>query len=371
MDAGQGELGVVPAPVEVGRKIRITALLDGEEGIKASVDDEQVKAGFYPVKEKLKAENDQRMCIKAELGDGVGVKGGAGKDKILLELNWNAKEKTLHIYPDFNELNEDPYFIEFDHPNGQMILYSVAIAPRKTAKNKGLLQRGKLAALNYSLEAFEAPPDRNHFLTLLLFTFETASGFDYDRLHFKYTLNHASSRTSYHGATHTTSTHKDTHHISHTFEVELKVPYEEKEEERGSEAIEIVLEAFSVDLWNRERYHGFAMLKIPTSIPGHFTRQMQFICHVGTYREALERFFIGGHRRKEVEQFKSNILYGQKMQSSGRIEISYSVIVQHNQRMSVKEMSEGDEEGAVDRRRILDVDAVINGFKQCCSLVEL
>lgn len=376
MDAGQGELGGLPAPVEVGRKIRIFAHVDGEEVVGGA--DDAAKIGeVYPVKEWAKRANELRMCIKAELG---GSDGGEGvtKKKCLVELIWNAAEKVLHIFPDFNRLADDPYFIEFDHPNGQMVIYGIStIQDKKKMKKKNGQQKKrdlqhitKIQPQNHSFDLFENPPDRNHFLSLLLFTFETARGFDYDRLHFQYTVSHVPSRTISHGSTQTTSNVKDLHHISHAFEIEFKIPYQDEEE-----AVDILLEAFSVDLWNRERFHGFCKLKIPPTIPGKFKRELHFVREIGTFHEALERFFIGGHRMRSgrgADQHlnSNNNFYGQKMRSNGLVQINYNVIVQRNiKRMAMKDAAELDD-GLGAAGRALDIDAVINGFKECCLLAE-
>lgn len=373
VDAGQGELGCLPAPVEVGRKIRIFAHVDGEEVVGAA--DNAVEIGkeggdLYPVKEWVKGANELRMCIKAELGGSDGG-GGVTKKRCLVELTWNASEKVLHIYPDFNRLSDDPYFIEFDHPNGQMLIYGIStIQEKKKIKNehqekRDLQQITKIQPQNHSFDLFEAPPDRNHFLSLLLFTFQTASGFDYDRLHFKYTVSHVPSRTISHGSTQTTSKVKDFHHVSHVFEMEFKIPYQEE-----MEAVDILLEAFSVDLWNRERFHGFCKFKIPPTIPGHFKRELHFVREIGTFRESLERFFIGGHRLRSGRgtelHLNNNNFYGQNIKSNGLVQINYNVIVQRNiTRMAIK-----DAAGLDDGPGALDVDAVINGFKKCCLLAE-
>lgn len=359
MDAGQGELGGVPAPVEVGRKIRIVALLDGEEIEKNDVDER-----FF-LKDQQRSAGDQRMCIVADLGG----EGDEMTKKCLVVLNWNAAERTLHIFPDFCELNATPVLLEFAHPSGQMILYAVGVPPPKKTTEEKQLTRG-IKQNNFTLHSFETPPDRNSYLSLLLFTFQTANDFDYDRLHFKYAIEHAPSRTNCHGATHTsrsssTSAQGGTHFISHAFEVDLRVASAAEDD-----TIEVFVEAFSVDLWNRERYHGWSRLTIPTNVAGQFKRQLRFLRPVGTCKEALERFFIGGHKRpmrREGNSSSSNNLYGQRMEYSGTVEISYSMLIQRNQRMRMGDWK--DEEGNGERG-ILNVDAVIEDFKKCCALVE-
>lgn len=285
--------------MEVGRQIRVLAHGDDDakEITATKVDDD------YPLKDKqISNANDQRMCVTVDL---VGDEDEGDKNrKCLVEFNWNCEEKLLRIFPDFNELNDNPHFIEFDsHPSGQMLLFSIE-AVQQTKKKKLVIMPERIYRNHIPLNLLNpsASSDRNHFLLLLLFTFETAQGFDYDQLHFQYTINHAPSRTdNYHSATHTIGSGESNNilTITHSFEKEFLIPYENEHE-----PIEMLVEAYSLDSSPCiERYHGWSWLTIPPRA-GQFNQELQFIREVGTWQEDLERFFIGGHRRTDPKAFK-------------------------------------------------------------------
>lgn len=62
------------------------------------------------------------------------------------------------------------------------------------------------------------------------------------------------------------------------------------------------------------------------------------------------------------------------MKSSGTLDVSYNVITQHSLRrkdpLDDMGIREEDDKQCETQSRHLDLDAVINGFKQSCSLVD-
>lgn len=64
-----------------------------------------------------------------------------------------------------------------------------------------------------------------------------------------------------------------------------------------------------------------------------------------------------------------NILYHKRTQNSGSVKVSYNIIKQHNRRLANKTTLEENQEGC-ESRQIVDVDAVINGFKESCALLD-
>lgn len=362
VDSGEAKLDIVPAAAEVGSKIRVLAVLS--DSCHEEVRGEEEKGGSdcwtYPLKERVVGAEDQRMRVMAALG---------GVEKCLVEMVWNATEKTLLVYPDFNKQDDNPYLIESDH--GQMILYSISPLQKK---KRAISYHHKLSKTSHRIESFDRP-DRNHFTALLLFQFATAKGFDFDRVHFKYTIKHAATRTTHQSSTHTTQRNGDVHTISHSLEEVFQVPYEDTDWTTG-DVIEVIVEAYSLDMWSRERYHGWSRLAIPTTTPGHFTKQMQFLREEGSYKEALERFFIGGHRRVHRESFAETTLYGQQMKASGSVNVTYNLVVQHNtmrngclrnREADVLELDQFERKGRIIKE---DLDSVIESFKQKCALVE-
>lgn len=96
----------------------------------------------------------------------------------------------------------------------------------------------------------------------------------------------------------------------------------------------------SIDSWCRERSEGYAIYTVPF-LAGHFIETVDCYRDLGddTWFNWLERYFIGGRRKVQINDFNGicgnstkNSLnrYGNRTQSAGQLTICRNVIVQRN-----------------------------------------
>lgn len=220
----------------------------------------------------------------------------------LVSMEWNVEDKTLKIFPDFNNLERDPYLIEFDQK--KMILFAFQSITKKRERRLPKLRREPTLILSdYDFAA------RNSFKILVMVCLETATDFDYDNLHFKYsfkTLNSEKPVKIPVNSTHSSSRGNKGNliNLNHSFEQEFDFNYTELESDE-SPVIILHLEGYSVDEWGRERYQGFGSLKM-NLLNGIFEKEVRFVREIrngNNLTDWMERFFIGGHRQFNREAF--------------------------------------------------------------------
>lgn len=107
--------------------------------------------------------------------------------------------------------------------------------------------------------------------------------------------------------------------------------------------IKITYEVISIDSWSRERSEGYAMYSVPM-LAGRFIETIDCYRDLGddTWLNWLERYFIGGRRKVQINNFHGintndtkatkHLLnrYGNCTESSGRLSICRNVIIQRN-----------------------------------------
>lgn len=125
-----------------------------------------------------------------------------------------------------------------------------------------------------------------------------------------------------------------------------------------SDVIKISYEIISIDGWNRERTEGYAIYTVPFTC-GRYVENVDCYRDLGddTWQNWLERYFIGGRRRVQMNEFhaitaeyeqnqqqlnkhqsehehehKQHLLnrYGNSTRSTGQLKICRNVIVQKN-----------------------------------------
>lgn len=106
-----------------------------------------------------------------------------------------------------------------------------------------------------------------------------------------------------------------------------------------SDTVKISYEIISIDSWGRERAEGYAVYNVPI-ICGRYIEKIDFYRDLGddTWINWLERYFIGGRRRIQINDFHALHLddqralnrYGNCTQSTGQLKISRNVIVHRN-----------------------------------------
>lgn len=103
--------------------------------------------------------------------------------------------------------------------------------------------------------------------------------------------------------------------------------------------MKISYEIISIDSWERERVEGYAVYNVPF-ICGRYIENIDCYRDLGddTWRNWLERYFVGGRRRVQINNFHAltsddeRVLnrYGNCTQSTGQMKISRNVVIQKN-----------------------------------------
>lgn len=106
-----------------------------------------------------------------------------------------------------------------------------------------------------------------------------------------------------------------------------------------TDTVKISYAIISIDSWERERVEGYAVYNVPL-ICGRYIEKIDCYRDLGddTWRNWLERYFIGGRRRIQINDFHAlntddqRVLnrYGNCTQSTGQLIISRNVVVQRN-----------------------------------------
>lgn len=117
----------------------------------------------------------------------------------------------------------------------------------------------------------------------------------------------------------------------------------------GIESIKITYEIISIDSWSRERSEGYAVYTVPF-LAGTYVEKIECYRDLGddTWLNRFERYFIGGRRKIQINDFHGIIentqpskmvenntktslnRYGNCTQSTGQISIRRNVVVQRN-----------------------------------------
>lgn len=103
--------------------------------------------------------------------------------------------------------------------------------------------------------------------------------------------------------------------------------------------MKISYEIISIDSWERERVEGYAVYNVPFTC-GRYIEKFHCYRDLGddTWINWLERYFIGGRRQIQINDFHALASddqfvlnrYGNCTQSTGQLQISRNVVVQRN-----------------------------------------
>lgn len=104
--------------------------------------------------------------------------------------------------------------------------------------------------------------------------------------------------------------------------------------------IKITYEVISIDSWSRERSEGYAVYSVPL-LAGRYIEKVDCYRDLGddTWLNWFERYFIGGRRKVQINEFHGVITndtknslnrYGNCTESTGQLTICRNVIVQRN-----------------------------------------
>lgn len=104
--------------------------------------------------------------------------------------------------------------------------------------------------------------------------------------------------------------------------------------------IKITYEIISIDSWSRERSEGYAVYSVPFTA-GRYVEKIDCYRDLGddTWLNWLERYFIGGRRKIQINDFHgittndTKMLlnrYGNCTRATGQLSISRNVVIQRN-----------------------------------------
>lgn len=273
-------------------------------------------------------------------------------DTQLAVLRWFKEERLLYIYPDFTDSESQPYFIEIDSDYRHLYSYSIEDVSPKGLTSCGQEQFLFLPELptHWRLEDdlsknFAMPPKRTQRCAII-FTIKNLSGFEYDNIHVRYHIQLPENIILEEGILDATShsasscDSNSNQYIALTWQITVLC----KEQFKPSQHLRIFFEIISIDSWERERIEGFSNYSLNLLQPCHHTVKLSCIRPVETFFETLNRYFIGGRRKFDYQNFvceqakdkeENNITnfhcrYGERMQNSGQLSLSCQVLTQRN-----------------------------------------
>ncbi|KAM8719636.1 hypothetical protein ACLKA7_005810 [Drosophila subpalustris] len=308
-------------PNFAARTCLIHTLIDADL---AEIGDEEVQ--------QLQKEGYQLMHVYAQLQ----------RDTLLLTLRYSAAQGLLYVYPDFNLSADDmDYALEIDNDCRQLYAYGFQnVTPLRPFQRKEPLyhklkekrqreldtedyppsdasaehllayyERQRLeAAERRRLLNFAVPPKRMRRVSLLL-ELRQAQHFEHANIHVRYYVNpplntlleptaNLEEPFPLRGATATclSSGCDKLATFSHCWQLTLLC----EETYQPHELLHIYFEVISIDSWQRERCEGYAhfacslLSPLPEAVVNGL--RLQCIRPVGSWWDALNRYFIGGRK---------------------------------------------------------------------------
>ncbi|XP_034119008.1 tectonic-like complex member Mks1 [Drosophila albomicans] len=269
------------------------------------------------------------------------------RDTLLFSLRYSPTEGLLYVYPDFNLSADDmEYSLELDNDCRQLFAYGLENvtlpllqktltltpppplpvhlppplelhSPPATATASELLthyeQERQLAAERRRLLQFAVPPKRMRRVSLLLQLHE-AQHFEHPNIHVRYYVNppkhtllelepglsdepfplRGATATCLEGGAGNLAS------FSHCWQLTLLCEETFVGAEEEQQLLHIYFEVISIDGWQRERCEGYAhfacSLLAPLPVAATHGIRLQCIRPVGSWLDALNRYFIGGRK---------------------------------------------------------------------------
>ncbi|XP_067634920.1 tectonic-like complex member Mks1 [Eurosta solidaginis] len=266
-------------------------------------------------------------------------------DTELLKLSWHPQLRQLRLYPDFNDFNVNPYFIEIDTDYRHLYAYAIHNASQRcfNASPTLYLELPELAThwqqeRDLSTE-FAMPPKRTTRV-VLLFELRTAQGFSYDNIHVRYHIQLPANVLPEEGVLHA-STHASTPsqssdskcYFGYTFQLTLLC----EENFNTAHLLHIYFELISNDSWERERAEGYTHYSTYLFTGAH-TVELQCLRPTAGFLDTISRYLIGGRRKFDFMRFYTDnsvdttiqCRYGCRMESTGVLELTCQRFTQRN-----------------------------------------
>ncbi|XP_053947953.1 tectonic-like complex member Mks1 [Anastrepha ludens] len=265
-------------------------------------------------------------------------------DTQLLSLVWQPLMRQLHIYPDFNDFEANPYYLEIDTDYRHLYAYAIRnVSQRRHIENPvHFLQLPELATHwqeERDLSALFAMPPKRTTRVSLLFELRSASGFSYDNIHARYHIQLPAhtllEEGILHASTHASSpAHGDNEcYFGYNWQLTLLC----EEEFNPAHLLHIYFELISIDSWARERVEGYAHYSTYL-LAGWNSVKLQCLRPAEGLLESWSRYLIGGRRKFDFMRYYTDTSedaplqcrYGCRMESTGQLELTCQRFTQRN-----------------------------------------
>jgi Meckel syndrome type 1 protein len=167
------------------------------------------------------------------------------------------------VYPDFNDVQANPYFLEIDLDSRRMFDYGIKNLSENQDED-GKLQPQvsdlvdkltKVALHHHAMDNFALPPRKCQTVFLSL-QFLSAKNFEYDNIHIRYQLNVPQQckvlEGNLRGSTHSSKKLGNLWNFGYCCDWSLQC----SSDFNADDSISINFELISVDSWERERTEG-------------------------------------------------------------------------------------------------------------------
>ncbi|XP_053676565.1 tectonic-like complex member Mks1 [Anopheles nili] len=276
----------------------------------------------------------QSMYLMADLGHEV----------LLFSIYWSPEEQILMVYPDFNEINTNPFYHEMRESNLHMYHYALEkCSPTMSSAVKlpdaMVLQRFTTLLPAQNRKELFIMPKQLHRNLLVLLEIVEATDFKYDNVHVRYQFElpggvKMMKNVALSGSTHSSSRQHNHWHFGHCHELFLVLPDSKEERQQN---LQLYFEAISVDSWYRERYIGHCYLSIPLrSDRNETTLSFVQLNNSDVLYDRMEAFLVGNRRKVNLtsfygQQHGKTLLnrYGNSTNTSGKLQIRYQMVHQH------------------------------------------
>lgn len=264
------------------------------------------------------------------------------KKSVLFKISWSVDDGLLIIYPDFNDFEITPYYIEIDSDSRNMYSYGI--------KNTSLIDDELNLKLNNLLMSshnecfetdyiFELPKSKFTENISILFEILTLENFKYNNYYVRYTIlvpeGSELLSNEIEGTTHSSTPLDGKWLLGHCFDIMITNDINNK-----VKYIKIAFEIIAIDKRGIERIEG----RCSTSLlikPGIFGKQLNCMREINknTLYDWFERFFIGGLFKFNMNAFNfyenhdDNLIrianrYGNQTITTGKINIKYHIMKQ-------------------------------------------
>uniref|UniRef100_A0A1I8PR65 Meckel syndrome type 1 protein n=1 Tax=Stomoxys calcitrans TaxID=35570 RepID=A0A1I8PR65_STOCA len=309
----------------------------------------------YVQEDDYQPQDDDKALKEQQLGqpfEVMYVYAALNPDTQLLVMKWFYEQHILYIYPDFNNFQLEPIYIELDTDYRHLYAYGVEDVSKKlliSKKEDEFLYLPEFPSTHWRYEdelskMFAMPPKRTQRCAVLL-TIEDLTDLEYDNVHVRYKIKLPPNTILEEGlleaSTHSVSqknSRTSSTHVGYAWQITVLC----EEQYDPSQCLKVYFEIISIDAWLRERSEGYCHYHVRLLKPMEHSLKLQCIRPVDSFLESLNRHFIGGRRKFNYIRFvdddkenqniedKVHCRYGLRMRNSGQMQLRCQVLTQRN-----------------------------------------